>query len=42
MKSEDLRSQIIPTKISNTDENGKTRNKKFDTEDLIYLDSYYE
>ncbi|HOZ55437.1 MAG TPA: DUF6273 domain-containing protein [Clostridia bacterium] len=42
MKSEDLRSQIIPTKISNTDENGKTGNEKFDTEDLIYLDSYDE
>lgn len=42
MKREDLRNQIIPTRIKNTDENQRTGNKKFDTTDLIYLDSYDE
>lgn len=42
MKGIDLRSQIIPTKIHNTDENQERGSKAFDTEDLIYLDSYEE
>ncbi len=42
MKREDMRSQIIPTKIGNTDGNQKTGNKKFDTIDLVYLASYDE
>lgn len=42
MKGIDLRSQIIPTKIRNTDENQERGSKAFDTEDLIYLDSYEE
>ncbi len=42
MKREDLRSRIIPTTIDNTDESQNTGNKKFDTTDLIYLDSYNE
>ena len=40
MKKQDLRSQIIPTRLSNTDENQNNGNKEFDTTDLIYLDSY--
>lgn len=42
MKREDLRSRIIPTTIDNTDESQNTGNKKFNTTDLIYLDSYNE
>lgn len=42
MKGVDLRSQIIPTKIHNTDEDQEKGSKAFDTEDLIYLDSYEE
>ncbi len=42
MKGIDLRSQIIPTKIHNTDENQEKGSKAFNTEDLIYLDSYEE
>ena len=42
MKREDLRNKIIPTTIENTDENQLTGNKKFNTTDLIYLDSYDE
>ena len=42
MKREDLRSRIIPTTIDNTDESRNTGNKKFNTTDLIYLDSYNE
>lgn len=42
MKREDLRSRIIPTTIDNTDESQNTGNKKFNTTDLIYLDSYDE
>lgn len=42
MKREDLRSRIIPTTIGNTNEHGKVGNKKFDTTDFIYLDSYDE
>lgn len=42
MKREDLRSKIIPTTIENTDESQNTGNKKFNTTDLIYLDSYSE
>lgn len=42
MRREDLRSRIIPTTIENTDESQKTGNKKFNTTDLIYLDSYDE
>lgn len=42
MKREDLRSKIIPTTIKNTDESQNTGNKKFNTTDLIYLDSYDE
>lgn len=40
MKKQDLRSQIIPTRLSNTDENQRNGNSEFDTTDLIYLDSY--
>lgn len=40
MKRVDLRSGIIPTRIKNTDENQKKGNKKFDTVDYIFLDSY--
>lgn len=36
MEREDLRSKIIPTTIENTG------NKKFNTTDLIYLESYEE
>ena len=39
MKIEDLRNKIIPTTIENTDESHKIGNKKFNTTDLIYLDS---
>ena len=42
MKRVDLRSKIIPTTIENTDEFQNTGNKKFNTTDLIYLDSYDE
>lgn len=42
MKREDLRSRIIPTTIDNTDKSKNTGNKKFNTTDLIYLDSYNE
>lgn len=42
MKREDLRSRIIPTTIDNTVESQNTGNKKFNTTDLIYLDSYNE
>lgn len=42
MKREDLRSRIIPTTIENTDESQNMGNKKFNTTDLIYLDSYDE
>ena len=42
MKRENLRSKIIPTTIENTDESQNTGNKKFNTTDLIYLDSYDE
>lgn len=42
MKREDLRSKIIPTTIENTDETQKTGNEKFNTTDLIYLDSFNE
>ena len=42
MKREDLRSRIIPTTIDNTDESQNTGNKKFNTTDLIYLDSCNE
>lgn len=42
MKREDLRSKIIPTTIENTDVYAGKENKKFDTTDLIYLDSYDE
>ena len=38
----DLRKYIVPTKLDNTDENQKSGNKSFQTEDLIYLDSYDE
>lgn len=38
MKSEDLRSKIIPTLIVNTDSRYKSGNKEFETKDLIYLD----
>lgn len=37
MKKEDLRNRIIPTTIENT-----IGNEKFNTTDLIYLDSYNE
>ena len=40
MKKQDLRSQIIPTRLSNTDDRQKNGNREFDTTDLIYLDSY--
>ena len=39
MNRQDLRSRIIPTTIENTDESQNTGNKKFNTTDLIYLDS---
>lgn len=42
MNRQDLRSRIIPTTIENTDESQNTGNKKFNTTDLIYLDSYDE
>ena len=42
MNRKDLRSRIIPTTIENTDESQNTGNKKFNTTDLIYLDSYDE
>ncbi len=42
MNRQDLRSKIIPTTIENTDESQNTGNKKFNTTDLIYLDSYDE
>lgn len=42
MKREDLRSRIIPTTIGNTGESQNMGNKKFNTTDLIYLDSYDE
>ena len=42
MKREDLRSKIIPTTIENTDEFQNKGNKRFNTTDLIYLDSYDE
>ena len=42
MKREDLRSRIISTTIDNTDESQNTGDKKFNTTDLIYLDSYNE
>lgn len=42
MKRKDLRSQIIPTRLGNTDEKFIVGNKEFDTIDLIYLDSYDE
>lgn len=42
MKGIDLRSQIIPSKIHNTDDDQEKGSKAFDTEDLIYLDSYEE
>lgn len=40
MKREDLRKNIIPTLLKNTDEDQNEGNKKFDTIDYIYLDSY--
>ena len=42
MKKEDLRNQIIPTKIKNVYKTKKSKDKTFYTEDLIYLDSYDE
>lgn len=42
MNRKDLRSRIIPTTIENTDKSQNTGNKKFNTTDLIYLDSYDE
>lgn len=42
MNRKDLRSKIIPTTIENTDESQNTGKKKFNTTDLIYLDSYDE
>lgn len=42
IKREDLRSKILPTTIENTDEFQGTGDKKFNTTDLIYLDSYDE
>ena len=42
MLRKDLRNQIIPTTIDNSDENQKVGNKNFNTTDLIYLDSFEE
>lgn len=42
MKREDLRSKIVPSIITNTNKSYKKGNKKFNTTDLIYLDSYDE
>ncbi|MDO5555546.1 MAG: leucine-rich repeat protein [Clostridia bacterium] len=42
MERKDLRTNIIPTKIDNMDQNLQTGNQEFDTRDLIYLDSYAE
>ena len=42
MKREDLRGRIIPTIIENTDNFQEMGNKRFNTKDLIYLDSYDE
>lgn len=39
MKRIDLRSKIIPTTIKNVDNSQNIGNKKFNTTDLIYLDS---
>ena len=36
----DLKKFILPTKLDNTDKNQESGNKRFQTEDLIYLDSY--
>ena len=38
----DLKIFIIPTDLSNTDEHQNTGNKKFDTRDLVFLDSSAE
>ena len=38
----DLKKFIIPTNLSNTDEEQNTGNKKFDTKDLVFLDSIDE
>lgn len=38
----DLKSFIIPTDLSNTDEEQNTGNKRFDTRDLVFLDSSSE
>ena len=38
----DLTKYILPTTLDNTDENQESGNKRFQTEDLIYLDSYDE
>ncbi len=42
MKREDLRKNIIPTTIGNTDASQENGNKKFDTTDLIWIDSVEE
>ncbi len=42
MERRDLRCNIEPHTIENTDENQEMGNKKFNTTDLIYLDSYHE
>ena len=42
MNRQDLRSKIIPTTIENTNEFQNMGNEKFNTTDLIYLDSYKE
>lgn len=42
MAKEDLTSFIIPVVLDNTDEHQRSGDKKFRTEDLIYLDSYDE
>ena len=40
MERTDLRGQIIPKTINNTDSNGEFAGKKFNTTDAIYLDSF--
>lgn len=42
MKRENLINRIIPTTIGNTDNSLKNGNEKFNTTDLIYIDSYDE
>lgn len=42
MKRRDLRNQIVPTTIENIGKEFKLGNRKFNTTDLIYIDTYNE